>query len=183
MAWFLAAVSSTGCSTSPKPNNISASCHKVILIGDRQPWLDALGRNLESGGLEVRINTPPDDGSLVLFCVSCADGPMPGTVKAVEMCDGCTIADYAFLLVGANPRWDPTLIELIELEMVNLVSHMMPGTTLDTIGPYEVIKITEPGTDTADKIRAIHRKDRPPTKFTTPAEGLLKAASKVKATK
>jgi uncharacterized protein (TIGR02996 family) len=108
----------------------------LCLVGSPERDLAELPQQLPALGINVRPPTLVQNGDYVVFCISCADGPTPGTRDAVRRCAGRTIAPVAIVLTRAEVIDDASLRDLVTLEEMELLSRVIPRQEVERLPLY-----------------------------------------------
>jgi uncharacterized protein (TIGR02996 family) len=108
----------------------------LCLIGSPATDLADLPQRLSVSGLNVRSPGLVRDGDYIVFCISCPDGPMPGTREAVACCAGRTVAPIAIVLTRAEMLDNDSLRELVTLEEMELLSQVIPEQEVERLPLY-----------------------------------------------
>jgi uncharacterized protein (TIGR02996 family) len=108
----------------------------LCLIGDPASDLADLPQRLPASGVNVRPPSVVQNGDYVVFCISCPDGPQPGTREALLRCAGRTVAPVAIVLTRAELIDNDSLRNLVTLEERELLSQVIPGHEVDRLPLY-----------------------------------------------
>jgi uncharacterized protein (TIGR02996 family) len=108
----------------------------LCLIGSPATDLADLPRRLPAAGVNVRPFGVVENGDYVVFCISCPDGPTPGTREALLRCAGHTVAPVAIVLTRAEVIDDDSLRDLVTLEEIELLSQVIPGQEVERLPLY-----------------------------------------------
>jgi uncharacterized protein (TIGR02996 family) len=108
----------------------------LCLIGSPEHDLAELPQRVSGLGMNVRPPGVVQTGDYVVFCISCPDGPTPGTREAVRRCAGRTVAPVALVLTRAEALDDDSLRDLVTLEEMELLSHVIPREEVERLPLY-----------------------------------------------
>lgn len=72
-----------------------------------------------------------EDGDHVIFCLSCATGPMEGTKRSVLSCSGKEIVPVCIVLNFSDLVMDDSLFALVSMEHSDLLARILPAGVLD----------------------------------------------------
>jgi len=108
----------------------------LCLIGCPASDLAELPKQLPGAGVNVRPPGVVRNGDYVAFCISCPDGPMPGTLEAVLRCAGRTVAPVAIVLTRAELIDNDSLRELVTAEEMELLSRVIPRQEVERLPLY-----------------------------------------------
>jgi uncharacterized protein (TIGR02996 family) len=108
----------------------------LCLIGCPATDLADLPHRLPASGLNVRPVGVVQDGDYVVFCISCPDGPEPGTREAVLRCAGHSVAPVAIVLTRAEALDNDSLRDLVTWEEMELLSQVIPRHEVERLPLY-----------------------------------------------
>jgi len=106
------------------------------LIGCPTSDLAELPQRLLAAGVNVRPPGLVQDGDYVVFCISCPDGPTPGTRQAVLRCAGRTVAPVALVLTRAELIDNDSLRDLVTVQEMELLSQVLPRPEVERLPLY-----------------------------------------------
>ena len=106
---------------------------KLFLAGCPEMDLGDLPDEFREFGIEVETADAISDGSHVVFCISAANGPSPGTRQSVKSCGGKTIVPIAIVLTHSDAVDDNSLRELVSMEERELLLEVLPDDTVNKL--------------------------------------------------